>query len=113
MRVRAHTHIHAHQLYSKKFGIAEEKMNEKLWGDNYFDAKKKAWVKKPPEGNQDHRCFNKFIMEPISTMFNAIMNDKKQKIAKMLKAVGVEVRITRPLDFTTEASKFGGQHCWQ
>ena len=29
------------------------------------------------------RCFNQFIMEPICTMFNAIMNDKKQKIAKM------------------------------
>jgi len=88
----AFTLSHFAKLYSKKFGIAEEKMNEKLWGDNYFDAKKKAWVKKPPEGNQDHRCFNKFIMEPICTMFNAIMNDKKQKIAKMLKAVGVELK---------------------
>ena len=26
-------------MYSKKFGIAEEKMMDKLWGDNFFDAK--------------------------------------------------------------------------
>jgi len=33
--------------YSKKFGIAVEKMREKLWGDNYFDAKAKKWRVEP------------------------------------------------------------------
>ena len=32
--------------YSQKFGIAESKMKEKLWGNNYFDAENKKWVKK-------------------------------------------------------------------
>ena len=31
------------RFYSKKFGISEDKMMEKLWGDNYFDAKAKKW----------------------------------------------------------------------
>ena len=31
------------RIYSKKFGISEDKMMEKLWGDNYFDAKAKKW----------------------------------------------------------------------
>lgn len=31
------------RIYSKKFGINEDKMMEKLWGDNYFDPKAKKW----------------------------------------------------------------------
>jgi len=79
------------KIYSEKFGIEEDKMMSKLWGENYFDAKNKKWVKKPgPEGLQ--RCFVQFIMDPICKMFDAVMNDKKQKIGKMLKAVGVELK---------------------
>eukprot|EP00615_Pteridomonas_danica_P000463 CAMPEP_0114358310 /NCGR_PEP_ID=MMETSP0101-20121206/22212_1 /TAXON_ID=38822 ORGANISM="Pteridomonas danica, Strain PT" /NCGR_SAMPLE_ID=MMETSP0101 /ASSEMBLY_ACC=CAM_ASM_000211 /LENGTH=913 /DNA_ID=CAMNT_0001501371 /DNA_START=49 /DNA_END=2790 /DNA_ORIENTATION=- len=78
------------KIYAEKFGIGEDKMMQKLWGDNYFDAKGKKWVKKGGEGLQ--RCFCQFIMDPICKMFDAVMNDKKQKIAKMLKAVGVELK---------------------
>eukprot|EP01083_Nonionella_stella_P118836 354883_1 len=79
------------KMYAEKFGIGEDKMMQKLWGDNYFDAAGKKWVKKAgPEGLQ--RCFCQFIMDPICKMFDAVMNDKKQKIAKMLKAVGVELK---------------------
>mmetsp|Transcript_65504 Transcript_65504/g.147804 ORF Transcript_65504/g.147804 Transcript_65504/m.147804 type:complete len:913 (-) Transcript_65504:171-2909(-) len=81
------------KIYSSKFGISEDKMQEKLWGDNCFDAKKKAWVKRTAKGNEGlDRCFVQFIMDPICKMFDAVMNDKKQKIAKMLKAVGVELK---------------------
>jgi len=31
------------KVYSKKFGIDREKMQQKLWGDNYFDQKAKTW----------------------------------------------------------------------
>lgn len=31
------------RIYSKKFGIPQEKMMKKLWGDNYFDAETKKW----------------------------------------------------------------------
>jgi elongation factor 2 len=52
------------KIYSEKFGIEEDKMMSKLWGENYFDAKNKKWVKKPgPEGLQ--RCFVQFIMDPL------------------------------------------------
>jgi elongation factor 2 len=36
---------HFARLYAAKFGIAKEKMMEKLWGDNYFDAPGKKWKK--------------------------------------------------------------------
>lgn len=34
----AFTINHFAKIYSEKFGIDEEKMLNKLWGDNYFDA---------------------------------------------------------------------------
>jgi len=29
-----------------QFGVAEDKMMERLWGDNFFDPKTKKWTKK-------------------------------------------------------------------
>lgn len=35
------------KFYSKKFGIEEEKLMKKLWGDNYYDTKAKKWKTDP------------------------------------------------------------------
>ena len=32
-------------MYAKKFGVEEDKLMERLWGDNFFDAKTKTWKK--------------------------------------------------------------------
>merc|ERR1712066_632041 len=32
-------------MYAKKFGIETPKLMKRLWGDNFFDAKNKKWVK--------------------------------------------------------------------
>lgn len=80
------------RLYSKKFGIAEDKMMQKLWGDWYFDAANKKWTSKNNAEGSLKRAFCQFIMDPIIKMFDAIMNDKKAKFEKMMKAVGVELK---------------------
>ncbi|CCI41831.1 hypothetical protein ABG067_005893 [Albugo candida] len=82
------------RMYSKKFGIEESKMMQKLWGDWYFDAENKKWTSKNNAAGTLKRAFCQFIMDPIIKMFDAIMNDKKQKIEKMLKALGVELKST-------------------
>ncbi len=33
------------KIYAKKFNTDKEKMIEKLWGDNYYDASVKKWKK--------------------------------------------------------------------
>ncbi|KEG13437.1 putative elongation factor 2 [Trypanosoma grayi] len=33
------------KMYASKFGVDESKMCERLWGDNFFDAKNKKWIK--------------------------------------------------------------------
>merc|ERR1712176_947870 len=51
----------------------------------------KKWVKSDRDG-QLERAFCQFIMTPICKMFAAIMEDKKLKIQKLLKAVGVTLK---------------------
>jgi len=78
------------KTYGAKFGIAEEKMISKLWGDWYFDAKRKVWTTKPVDGVE--RAFCQFISTPIATLFQAIMAEKTIKVNKMLKAIGVTLK---------------------
>eukprot|EP00611_Tribonema_gayanum_P020160 TRINITY_DN3625_c0_g1_i1.p1 TRINITY_DN3625_c0_g1~~TRINITY_DN3625_c0_g1_i1.p1 ORF type:complete len:900 (+),score=397.26 TRINITY_DN3625_c0_g1_i1:89-2701(+) len=79
------------KMYASKFGTQEDKMMNKLWGDWYFDADNKKWIKNNNGGTLE-RAFCQFIMTPICKMFEAIMEEKKQKTERMLKAVGVELK---------------------
>mmetsp|Transcript_7094 Transcript_7094/g.10920 ORF Transcript_7094/g.10920 Transcript_7094/m.10920 type:complete len:876 (-) Transcript_7094:96-2723(-) len=79
------------KIYAEKFGIEESKMMEKLWGDWFFDADEKKWKRNDNNGSLK-RAFCQFIMDPICKMFSAIMEDKKQKTEKMMKAVGVVLK---------------------
>ncbi|GMH74460.1 hypothetical protein TrLO_g15839 [Triparma laevis f. longispina] len=79
------------QTYGAKFGVAEEKMMDKLWGDWYYDAAGKKWTSSDKGGTLE-RAFCQFIATPITTLFDAIMNEKHGKVNKMLKAVGVELK---------------------
>eukprot|EP00978_Attheya_sp_CCMP212_P033485 scaffold135240_cov62-Attheya_sp.AAC.2 len=79
------------KTYGAKFGVAEEKMAEKLWGDWYYDPKGKKWVTTDRNGTLE-RAFCQFIATPITTLFEAIMAEKHGKVNKMLKAIGVELK---------------------
>ncbi|KAL7562363.1 hypothetical protein ACA910_020422 [Epithemia clementina (nom. ined.)] len=77
--------------YGEKFGVPEEKMMEKLWGDWYFDANRKVWTSSNKDGSLE-RAFCQFIMTPVTSLFEAIMAEKHGKVKKMLKAIGVELK---------------------
>jgi len=79
------------KTYGAKFGVPEDKMMKKLWGDWYFDAPRKVWTTSDKGGTLD-RAFCQFIATPITTLFEAIMNEKHGKVKKMLKAIGVELK---------------------
>ena len=53
------------QALLEKFGIEEDKMRSKLWGDNYFNKKTNKWSKKSGEDNIP-RAFCQFIMDPFA-----------------------------------------------
>ena len=82
------------KIYAKKFGMDKDKMMKRLWGDYFFNAKKKVWTNvAQPEGEAAplRRAFCQFIMDPINQLMTAIMNDKKEKYEKMLETLNVKL----------------------
>lgn len=74
------------RIYADKFKIDNDKMMQKLWGDNFFDAKGKKWRTEDvgEDGVALKRCFVQFIMEPVVRLCRNIMEDNKEAVWKML-----------------------------
>merc|ERR1711963_668702 len=83
------------KIYAAKMGVDKEKMMKRLWGDSYFNAKKKVWTNvQTPEGCSDPlpRAFCQFIMTPIAQLMRAIMDDQKTKYEKMMTTLGIVLK---------------------
>merc|ERR1719476_1169317 len=68
---------------------------KRLWGDSFFNAKKKTWTNvMQPEGVDKPlpRAFCQFIMTPINQLMRAIMNDDKPKYEKMMTTLGIVLK---------------------
>lgn len=78
------------KIYSKKFGVEKEKMMQRLWGNNFYNAKEKKWTKQ--EGPGARRAFCQFIMDPICSLFTSIMSDQTEKYQKMLETLQIELK---------------------
>merc|ERR1712063_68688 len=66
-----------------------------LWGDSFFNAKKKTWTNvQQPEGCSEPlpRAFCQFIMTPINQLMRAIMNEDKAKYEKMMGTLGIVLK---------------------
>ena len=81
------------RMYAAKFGVEEKKMCERLWGDNFFDAKNKKWIKTETNaaGDRVKRAFCQFCLDPIYQVFDAALNEKKDKLEKMLVALKISL----------------------
>merc|ERR1712110_1192133 len=78
-----------------KMGVDKEKMMKRLWGDSFFNAKKKVWTNtQQPEGCDKplERAFCQFIMTPINQLMTSIMQDKKDKYEKMMTTLGIVLK---------------------
>eukprot|EP00930_Biecheleria_cincta_P000805 TRINITY_DN101_c0_g1_i1.p1 TRINITY_DN101_c0_g1~~TRINITY_DN101_c0_g1_i1.p1 ORF type:complete len:839 (-),score=208.11 TRINITY_DN101_c0_g1_i1:105-2621(-) len=83
------------KIYAVKMGVEKKKMMERLWGDSFFNAKKKVWTNvMQPEGCTEplQRAFCQFIMGPINQLMRAIMNDDKAKYEKMMGTLGIVLK---------------------
>merc|ERR1719386_455367 len=83
------------RIYSAKMGVDKAKMMKRLWGDSFFNAKKKTWTNvQQPEGCDKplDRAFCQFIMTPINQLMCAIMNDDKEKYTKMMTTLGIQIK---------------------
>merc|ERR1712056_47200 len=83
------------KIYASKMGVDKEKMMKRLWGDSFFNAKKKTWTNvMTPEGCDAPlpRAFCQFVMTPINQLMRAIMNDEKEKYEKMMGSLGIVLK---------------------
>merc|ERR1712178_200763 len=83
------------KIYAAKMGVDKDKMMKRLWGDSFFNAKKKTWTNvMQPEGCSEPlpRAFCQFIMGPINQLMRAIMNDDKAKYEKMMGTLGIVLK---------------------
>merc|ERR1711937_941580 len=83
------------RIYASKMGMDKDKMMKRLWGDSFFNAKKKTWTNvQQPEGCSEPlpRAFCQFIMGPINQLMRAIMNDDKAKYEKMMGTLGIVLK---------------------
>merc|ERR1712137_1203917 len=83
------------RIYATKMGMDKDEMMKRLWGDSFFNAKKKTWTNvQQPEGCSEAlpRAFCQFIMTPINQLMKAIMNDDKEKYEKMMGTLGIVLK---------------------
>jgi len=83
------------KIYAAKMGVDQDKMMKRLWGDSFFNAKKKTWTNiAQPEGCPAplQRAFCQFIMGPINQLMTSIMNDDKAKYEKMMTTLGIVMK---------------------
>merc|ERR1712190_496042 len=83
------------KIYAAKMGVDKEKMMKRLWGDSFFNAKKKTWTNvQQPEGCSEPlpRAFCQFIMTPINQLMRAIMDEQKEKYEKMMGTLGIVLK---------------------
>lgn len=75
-------------MYTKKFGIAEDKLMKRLWGDNFYNNKEKKWDKEPSSGD---RGFVKFCLSPIFQVFDTCMKKPKEEAIALAEKMGVKL----------------------
>ena len=87
----SYTILYFATLYSEKFGIDRHRMEEKLWGDNYYDSQGKCWRNKGQnaKGNPLKRAFVAFILDPILQLIKCIYAEKTNILNRKLKAIGI------------------------
>jgi elongation factor 2 len=83
------------KIYAAKMGVDKAKMMKRLWGDSFFNAKKKTWTNiMQPEGCDKPlpRAFCQFIMTPINQLMTSILNEDKEKYQKMMVTLGIVLK---------------------
>lgn len=76
-------------LYADKFEIDLAHVTDRLWGENFFNAKTKSWATQKKEDNE--RSFCMYVLDPIYKVFDAVMNFRKDEVDSLLKNLGVSL----------------------
>lgn len=89
------------RLYSSKFGIKEERLMRRLWGEHYFSPASRQWSKQPGEGHV--RGFNHFVLDPLLKVLRAATAGEKDQTSELLSKLGYTLSAS---DLESEGKEF-------
>jgi ribosome assembly protein 1 len=80
------------EILSKKIGFKKDAITKMLWGDFYFNAKKKKVYTDPELANNTKPMFVEFVLENIYKLYKMILVEKNaEKLEKAAKSINVVV----------------------
>lgn len=77
------------KLYSSKFKMPEEKLMKRLWGDQFYHAAEKKWIKDQRDGAC--RGFTQYILKPIYQIFNTAMKKSHDETLALVDKLGIKL----------------------
>ena len=79
--------------YAKQFGINEERILRKLWGESYFNCATWKWtsIGTDASGEPLERAFNMLVMDPILKIVNAVTTSNQKVLDAILDKLGLQL----------------------
>lgn len=79
-------------MYANTYGnINAEDFAKRLWGDVYFNRRKRTFSRKPVEEGAN-RSFVHFVLEPIYKIFTHSISDSPEDLKKVLATLGISLK---------------------
>ncbi|ELR13366.1 elongation factor Tu domain 2/elongation factor G Cterminus domain containing protein [Acanthamoeba castellanii str. Neff] len=84
-------------ILGKQLGVAPEKLQKRLWGDNFYDPDVKKWLKtdiSPTTGKKLKRGFCQFVLAPIYRIIKGCLGgpEKRELLDKNIQQLGIELK---------------------
>ncbi|KAH7313525.1 P-loop containing nucleoside triphosphate hydrolase protein [Stachybotrys elegans] len=80
------------KMYTETYGdINADDFAKRLWGDVYYNPKKRTFTRKPIEEGAA-RSFNHFVLEPIYKLFTHAISDSPEDLKPVLASLGIELK---------------------
>ncbi|EGS18878.1 116 kda u5 small nuclear ribonucleoprotein component-like protein [Thermochaetoides thermophila DSM 1495] len=77
------------KMYSESYGgVNVEEFARRLWGDVYFNPKKRTFTRKPIEEGAK-RSFVNFVMEPIYKLYSHTISEGPEDLKRTLSKLGI------------------------
>ncbi|KAI0137571.1 P-loop containing nucleoside triphosphate hydrolase protein [Hypoxylon sp. NC0597] len=90
------------KMYADSFpGVNTEEFAKRLWGDIYFNPKKRTFSRKPLPGEERaKRSFIHFVLEPIYKVFSHTISQSPEELKGVLATLGITLK---PSQYKTDA----------
>jgi U5 small nuclear ribonucleoprotein component len=80
-------------------GVDAQELARRLWGDIFFNPRKRSFTRKPVEEGAD-RSFVRFVLEPIYKLYSHTISESPEDLKETLATLGITLK---PSQYKTDA----------